>query len=236
MKDSTFWAGLDWHADSVKVAVFSATGSEPIERFEFVPDERGLARLLRRLRTYGTRVHCVYEAGPCGYELQRYLARHRVDCEVAAPSLIPRRAGDRVKTDRRDADKLGRLYRAGELTLVPVPDEKQEALRDLLRAREDVREDLLRRRHRLSKFLLRHGHRFRDGQAWTRRHWSWIRSIRFEDVHAQNVFEEYLTAVTEGIEQVGRFDRFVDEASHRPDYAAKAARFQALRGVATEPL
>jgi len=151
---------------------------------------------------------------------------------VAAPSLIPRRPGDRVKTDRRDADKLGRLYRAGELTLLPVPDEKQEALRDLLRAREDVREDLLRRRHRLSKFLLRHGHRYRDGSAWTRRHWDWVHSIRFEDPHAQIVFEEYLAAVTEGIEQVARFDRFVDEASHRPEYAAKAGRFQALRGVA----
>src|SRR5512144_3187693 len=166
MKDSTFWVGLDWHADSVKVSVFSPAGNEPVGRFEFVPDERGLVRLCKRLRSYGGRPRCVYEAGPCGYELQRYLSRHRVDCEVAAPSLIPRRPGDRVKTDRRDADKLGRLYRAGELTVVPVPDEKQEALRDLLRAREDVREDLLRRRHRLSKFLLRRGYRYRQGKAW----------------------------------------------------------------------
>lgn len=232
MKDSTFWVGLDWHADSMKVSVFSATGSEPVERFEVVPDDRGLVRLRRRLTSYGTRVRCVYEAGPCGYELQRRMARGRVRCEVAAPSLIPRRPGDRVKTDRRDADKLGRLYRAGELTLVPVPDERLEALRDLLRAREGAREDLLRRRHRLSKFLLRHGHRFRDGQAWTQRHWAWIRSIRFEDLHAQIVFEEYLTAVTEGLEQVGRFDRFVEEASRRPEHAAKVNRFQALRGVA----
>lgn len=233
MKDSSFWVGLDWHADSVMVSVFSATGSEPIERFEIVPDDRGLSRLRRRLRTHGTRLHCVYEAGPCGYELQRYLARHRVACEVAAPSLIPRRPGDRVKTDRRDADKLGRLYRAGELTLVPIPDERQEALRDLLRAREDAREDLLRRRHRLSKFLLRRGYRYRQGKAWTQRHWAWIRSIRFEDPHSRTVFEEYLVAVTEGFEQVGRYDRFVEEASHSPEYAAKAGRFQALRGVAS---
>ncbi len=172
MKDSTFWVGLDWHADSVKVSVFSATGSEPVERFEIVPDDRGLARLRKRLRSHGGRLRCVYEAGPCGYDPQRYLAQGRVACEIAAPSLIPSRPGDRVKTDRRDADKLGRLYRAGELTLVPVPDPGQEALRDLLRAREDAQEDLLRRRHRLSKFLLRRGYRYRDGSAWTQRHWA----------------------------------------------------------------
>jgi transposase len=233
MKDFTFWIGLDWHADSVKVSVFSATGSEPVERFEVVPDDRGLARLRRRLKSYGGRPRCVYEAGPCGYELQRYLARHRVVCEIAAPSLIPRRPGDRVKTDRRDADKLGRLYRAGELAMVPVPDERQEALRDLLRAREDAREDLLRRRHRLSKFLLRRGYRYREGQAWTQRHWAWIRSIHFEDLDSRTVFEEYLAGVTEGLEQVGRYDQFVEAASHRPEYATRASRFQALRGVAT---
>jgi transposase len=233
MKNSTFWVGFDWHADSVKASVFSATGSEPVERFEFVPDERGLARLRRRLSAYGSRVQCVYEAGPCGYELQRYLGRHRLHCEVAAPSLIPRRPGDRVKTDRRDADKLGRLYRAGELTLVPVPDESQEALRDLLRAREDAGEDLLRRRHRLTKFLLRRGYRYREGNAWTQRHWAWIRSIHFDDLHSQTVFEEYLAAVTEELEQVSRFDQFVEQASRSPEYAANAARFQSLRGVAT---
>jgi len=233
MKDSTFWVGLDWHADSVKVSVFSATGSEPVERFEIVPDDRGLARLRKRLRSHGGRLRCVYEAGPCGYDPQRYLAQGRVACEIAAPSLIPSRPGDRVKTDRRDADKLGRLYRAGELTLVPVPDPGQEALRDLLRAREDAQEDLLRRRHRLSKFLLRRGYRYRDGSAWTQRHWAWIRSIHFEDLHSQTVYEEYLAAVTEGLDRIARFDRFVEETSHLPEYATRAGRFQTLRGVAT---
>ncbi len=109
---------------------------------------------MRRLKALGRDVRCVYEAGPCGYEPQRALAAARIACAVAAPSLIPRRPGDRVKTDRRDADKLGRLYRAGELTLVTIPDQGQEALRDLIRAQEDAKVDLLRRRHRLGKFLL----------------------------------------------------------------------------------
>jgi len=224
---------MDVHADSVTVSVFSTKGSEPVERFEVVPDDRGLARLVKRLKARGARVRCVYEAGPCGYELQRYLSRRGVVCEVAAPSLVPRRPGERVKTDRRDADKLGRLYRAGELSLVAVPDPKLEALRDLLRAREDAREDLLRRRHRLSKFLLRHGHRYRDGQNWTQRHWSWIRSIHFQDVHAHAVLEEYVIAVDEQLEQVKRFDRLIEEASQKPEHATKVDRFKTLRGVGT---
>lgn len=233
MKDFTFWVGLDWHADSVAVSVFEAKSREPLERFETVPDTRGLARLIRRLNGFGRDVRCVYEAGPCGYDPQRMLARAGIVCAVAAPSLIPRRAGDRVKTDRRDADKLGRLYRAGELTLVTVPDEGQEALRDLVRAREDASVDLLRRRHRLSKFLLRHGHRYRDGKAWTQRHWTWIRAIRFEQSHAQAVFEEYQAAVVEQLEQLARFNQLLQQAAELPELAAKASPFQTLRGVST---
>lgn len=232
MKDSTIWVGLDWHADSVVGSVFAATGSEPLERLEVVPDARGLARLMRRLKALGRDVRCVYEAGPCGYEPQRALAAARIACAVAAPSLIPRRPGDRVKTDRRDADKLGRLYRAGELTLVTIPDQGQEALRDLIRAREDAKVDLLRRRHRLGKFLLRHGHRYRDGRAWTQRHWGWIRSIHFEQPHSQAAFEQYQAAVVKELEQVARFDQLLEQAADAPELAAKASRFQALRGVA----
>ncbi len=233
MKDSTIWVGLDWHADSVVGSVFAATGSEPLERLEGVPDARGLARLTRRLKGLGRDVRCVYEAGPCGYEPQRTLARAGIACAVAAPSLIPRRPGDRVKTDRRDAEKLGRFYRAGELTLITIPDRGQEALRDLVRAREDAKVDLLRRRHRLGKFLLRYGYRYRDGSAWTQRHWRWIRSIHFQQPHAQAVFEQYQAAVVEELEQVAQLDHLLQEAAQAPELAAKASRFQTLRGVAT---
>jgi transposase len=231
MKDFTFWVGMDLHADSVQVSVFSSRGNEPVERFELVPDERGWARAVRRLKALGPRVRCVYEAGPCGYEPQRLLAKRGVPCEVAAPSLIPRRPGDRVKTDRRDADKLARLYRAGELTLIAVPSSRQEALRDLLRAREAAYADLLRRRHRLSKFLLRQGYRYRAGSSWTQRHWAWIRAIKFENSDQQTVLEEYLTAVEEALAQVHRFDRLVEEAVRRPENVAEVDRLRALRGV-----
>jgi transposase len=233
MKNFTIWVGIDDHADSIKVSVFGSVGSEPLERLEVVPDDRGLRQLVRRLRVRGRAVRCVYEAGPCGYELYRYLRQHGIGCEVAAPALTPRRPGQKVKTDRRDADKLARLHRAGELTLIRVPDEEQEALRDLVRAREDAKEDLLRRRHRLSKFLLRHGQRYRQGQNWTQRHWSFIRSIHFDDVHAQAVLEEYVLAIAEQVEQIKRLDSLMGEASRRPEYAEKVGRLKVLRGVAT---
>ncbi|MFN2386687.1 MAG: IS110 family transposase [Thermoanaerobaculia bacterium] len=231
MKDSTFWVGLDWHADWVTGSVFGATGSAPLERLEVVPDARGLARLIRRLKGLGRDVRCVYEAGPCGYEPQRALTRAGIACAVAASSLIPRRPGDRVKTDRRDAEKLGRLYRAGELTLANVPDERQEALRDLVRAREDASADLLRRRHRLSKFLLRHGHRYRDGKAWTQRHGGWIRGIHFTQPYAHSVFEEYQAAIIEQLDQLARFDRLLEQAARTPELAERTAHLQALRGI-----
>ena len=233
MKDSTIWVGIDDHADSLKVSVFGVAGSEPLERFELVPDERGLRQLVRRLKALGSDVRSVYEAGPCGYELYRYLRGRGIGCEVAAPALTPQRPGQRVKTDRRDADKLGRFHRSGELTLIRVPDESQEALRDLVRAREDAQEDLMRRRHRLSKFLLRHGHRYRQGQNWTERHWTFIRSIHFDDVHAQAVLEEYVLAITEQADQVKRFDQRMEEASRQPQYAEKIGHLKVLRGVAT---
>jgi len=233
MRDFTVWVGMDVHADSVVVSVFGREGFDPVERFEVMPDDRGLARLVKRLRAHGSRVGCVYEAGPCGYELQRFLSRRGLACAVTAPSLIPQRPGDRVKTDKRDADKLGRLYRSGELTLISVPDEQQEAVRDLVRAREDAQEDLLRRRHRLSKFLLRHGQRYRDGQSWTLRHWAFIRAIRFVDPNAVAVLDEYVIGVHAQIERVKKLDRLLEEASKRPEHASKVDRFKVLRGVGT---
>src|SRR5437588_3640606 len=125
-------------------------------------------------------VRVTYEAGPTGYGLARELVKRGVGCVVAAPSKIPRASGDRVKTDRRDAELLVRLLLAGKLHAVRVPGPEEEALRDLVRAREAVRIDLMRGRHRLSKLLLRHGIRFDDGPAWTQRHRDWLAQAALE--------------------------------------------------------
>lgn len=153
MHDSITWVGMDVHKESIVVAAISGEG-KTTTRWEIPNTDKGQARLVARLREMGD-VRCVYEAGPCGYDLRRILDTKNIHCDVIAPSMIPVRPGDRVKTDRRDAEKLARMHRMGELSAIHVPTRSQEALRDLLRAREDACEDLVRRRHRLQKFLLR---------------------------------------------------------------------------------
>jgi transposase len=147
-----------------------------------------IRRLFTRLKREGPVVAC-YEAGVAGYDLHRQLMVLEVPCDVVAPALTPRRPGQRVKTDRRDAAKLVRLFRAGELTAIHVPDEAEEAGRDLLRCRDDVRRDVLRWRHRLLKLLARHGRVYLAGRNWSQRHWRWIREQRFDLAPLQRALE-----------------------------------------------
>jgi transposase len=187
---------MDAHKRSISVAVLPPGSREPIEWqvLNRTEDIRRLARKLVRMAA-GGEVRCCYEAGPCGFALKRELeAAAPLVCEVIAPSLIPIRPGERVKTDRRDARKLARLLRAGELTEVHPPSEAEEAVRDLVRCREDIREDLLRCRHRLAKLLLRRG-RIYSGHAWTQAHRQWLRSLAWEQGADQVVFDDYLRAV-----------------------------------------
>jgi transposase len=165
--------------------------------------------------------------------LYRKLRKAGIHCDVIAPSMTPRKPGERVKTNRRDARNLGRLYRAGELTSIEVPDEKQEALRDLVRAREDVREDLTRRQHRLSRFLLRQGMAYTEGTSWTMKHWRWIGKITFEDANLQTVLEESIRSVQQSQEQLKAFDARIEETAVKPEYERKVARYKTLRGVRT---
>ena len=148
MDNRITWVGMDVHKESIVVTAIGHDSDRANARFEIPNTDTGVHRLVKRLREMGD-VQCAYEAGPCGYELRRFLSSQEIPCDVVAPSLIPKKAGDRVKTDRRDAEKLARLHRMGELTPIRVPTPAQEALRDLVRTREDAKEDALRRRHRL---------------------------------------------------------------------------------------
>jgi transposase len=177
-------------------------------------------------------MQCAYEAGPCGYDLRRFLETKGIACDVIAPSLIPKKPGDRVKTDKKDAEKIARMHRMGELTAIRVPTPAQEALRDLLRAREDANEDLVRRRHRLQKFLLRQGRRY-EGKNWTRDHWRWIRAQKFTDRNFETVLSEYIAAIDQEIERIGRLDAQIEEESKNPEIAPAVARLKTLRGVKT---
>jgi transposase len=225
------FVGLDVHKDSISVALLRPGQDDPDqERIPNTPEE--VRRLVGRWAD-PARVRVCYEAGPCGYELQRQLRSLGVDCVVIAPALTPRRPGDRVKTDRRDARKLCRLFRAGELTTIRIPPPDEEAVRDLLRLREDLGEDILRARHRLSKFLLRHGRVFRDTTNWTKAHWSWIRAQRFDLPLLERLRDEHVVAIEMRIAQRDQLDRELHAIALTLPYAAAVRRLSALRGVRT---
>ncbi|MEK7994263.1 MAG: transposase, partial [Planctomycetota bacterium] len=210
MHDSITRIGMGVHKESIHVAAVNGAG-ETAARWESPNTLKGKERLAKRLSEWGT-LRCAYEAGPCGYDLRRFLEGTGIRCDVIAPSLIPKKPGDRVKMDRKDAEKIARMHRMGELTTIHVPTPAQEALRDLLRAREDANEDLVRRRHRLQKFFLRQGRRF-EGKSWTRAHWRWIRAQKFEDQNSLTVLCEYIAAIDQELERIGRLDAQIEQES-----------------------
>jgi transposase len=231
-KNNIVWVGMDTDTKKNQIALYRGWETEA-EEFEAGMDGRGIKRLIERFKREEGEVRCVYEAGPCGYQLYRKMREAGIHCDVIAPSLTPRKPGNRVKTNRRDARNLGRLYRAGELTVIAVPNEQQEAVRDLTRAREDVREELTRRQHRLNRFVHRYGYHYAEGERWTKKHWAWIRKIRFEDANLQVILDESIRAVEQSVEQLKTYDAKIGENAAKPEYASRVARYQTLRGVKT---
>jgi transposase len=223
------FVGLDVHKDSITIAVADADGSAP-EVVGTVPHE--LRAVLKQLRKLGTpaQLRCCYEAGPTGFGLCRALKDAGMDCIVVAPSLIPKQAGDRVKTDSRDAVKLARFLRSGDLTAVHVPDAQTEAMRDLERAREDEKRAERTARHVLSKFLLRHGCRY-TGKSWSQRHLDWIRTLHFEFEAQRRVLASYLHAVEQAGERVAQLTRDIEEMVETWSLKPLVKALQALRGV-----
>jgi transposase len=205
MFESTTIIAFDQHAASVVAAVLLPGVRTPALQ-ALGSDLPTIGRFVDRVAAQGA-IRCCYEAGPCGFELQRFLTAHHVPCDVIAPALIPRRPGARVKTDRRDAAQLAILYRAGALTAIHIPTEQEEAARDLLRCREDIRADLLRARHRLSKFLLRHGRRFTaTKKAWTKRHAAWLQAQRWPVPALEQTHRAYVRAVDEAVARLQAVD------------------------------
>jgi transposase len=226
--------GLDVHAETIAVAVAEPTGE--VRSIGVIPNRSdAIHRLMKKLGPLGQLRVC-YEAGPTGYVVYWQLTALGVRCEVVAPTLVPVKAGDRVKTDRRDAEKLARSYRAGDLTPVWVPDASHEALRDLVRAREAAKKDQLRARHRLGKFLLRHGRRPAERMTpWTQRHLTWIKqAVHFEQPAQEATLLDYLHEVEHMTERVERLERAIDDAlvAAPPRMRAVVEALQALRGIA----
>jgi transposase len=235
MAKRSLFLGLDVHAETIAVAAAEGVRGGQVRSLGVIPNSpQALRRLLKKLGAPG-KIHACYEAGPCGYALYWQLTEFGVDCEVVAPTLVPVKAGDRVKTDRRDALKLARSHRAGELTAVWVPEPAHEALRDLVRAREVAKRDQLRARQRLGKFLLRRGLRRPERtSAWGARHLEWMRSLTFEHRPQQAVLVDYLAEVDHAADRIRRLEQCIDEAIEELPRETRAlvAGLQALRGVA----
>jgi len=189
------YIGLDVHKETIAVAVARAGRTDPEFRGEIANRPKTVAKLVERLSQEfdGEVLLFCYEAGPCGYVLYRQILELGHDCQVVAPSLIPKKPGERIKTDRRDAGKLSRFLRSGDLTAVWVPDEEQEAMRDLTRTRDDFKAQERKARQQLNAYVLRHGHSWPSNRTrWTKTHYNWLESLRFPHDWQQMVLQEYM--------------------------------------------
>jgi transposase len=232
MKNTTKFIGLDVSKEKIAVAI-ADVGREAPRYYGMIPHTAEAIRSLVKKLGQPENLSMCYEAGPTGYPLYRLLTSIGVHCDIIAPSLIPQKPGERVKTDKRDAIRLAQLYRAGELTTIHVPSEEGEALRDLVRCREDAKEDELRARHRLTKFLMRHEIRPPDGvNRWTVKYYRWLDTLKFEYSSARVVFQEYYHQLKELQQRVLRLEEEIREQSTKNVHAPMIQALQSLRGIA----
>jgi transposase len=231
-QSSTLYVGLDVHTESIAVAyVAKDHGAEVIYLGTIGTRQCDIDTLIRTMQSKAKQLVFVYEAGPCGYWLYRYLRKKGYECWVVAPSLIPKKAGDRVKTDRRDAVHLARLMRSGELTPVYVPAVEDEAIRDLSRAREDALRDLKAAKFRLKAFLLRHDIRYTGRATWNPAHLRWLAEVVCATPAQQIVFQEYVRAVNEQTERLARLEQELQEQVKSWRLNPVVEALQARRGV-----
>jgi len=231
----SIFVGLDVHKDSIDIALVEGDRKATVRFYGTVGgDLADLEKAVRKIRKAHpfAEFHFVYEAGPCGYDIYRYLTRAGSDCMVVAPSMIPKRSGNRVKTDRRDAIMLASLHRAGELDPVFVPREEDEAMRDLVRAREDAVKATRVAKQQLKGFLLRHGIKFSGSGDWKPSYMRWLAELKMPNSAQQIVMQDYINAVKDGNERVTRFNVQIREVLPSWELAPVVTALQAMRGVA----
>lgn len=225
---------MDVHKKSISIAALFPGQEKPTE-WTIDHNEASIRKLVKKLQkeSAGGEIRACYEAGPCGYALQRRLAKSSIVCEVIAPSLIPTKPGDHIKNDRRDARKQVFLLQAGLLTEVSAPTEEEESIRDLCRCREDMKEDLHRAQHRLVKMLLRRGLVFGSGRAWSQAHRRWLEELRFDSVFDQVVFDDYRYAIEHLERRIDAIDEQLEKAAAAPLYREQVGWLRCFRGINT---
>jgi len=232
MNQNILFIGMDVHKESIEIAISDGNTQETRRYGKIGGTRDAMRKALIKLVAPGKSLHFCYEAGPCGYEIYRQISQLGHHCSVVAPSLIPTKPGERVKTDRRDSEKLCRLDRAGELTPVWVPDQEQEAMRDLTRAREDMKGLERISKQRLNAFLLRYARIYESGKSrWTQAHFRWLERLKFDVAVQQIVFQEYVEAIKQAEARVAGLEQEMEKALESWSLAPVVESLMALRGV-----
>jgi len=231
MISKEYYIGMDVHKETVQIAVFEERGEEPIYERQLNNDTELLVKEAVRFARKGKTV-VAYESGCLGYVIHRAMEKAKIPCYVLPANKVAKKRDSRIKTDKRDARLIGRELRSDSIRPISVPDSADEATRDLLRCREDIKGDLRRMKQRLLKFLLRHGHRFTEGECnWTVKNWRWIDKIEFTHEHERIVFEEYRSQIRSLEERLTRLEEQIIEAAESPRYKAKVSKLRAFKGI-----
>ncbi len=232
MKKKVLYVGLDVHKKTTDVAIVPGRSNGKVRSYGKIDSTLdALNKLIKKLEVDDKQLRFVYEAGPCGYQIYRHLDSKGIHCSVVAPSLIPRRSGDRIKTDRRDAINLARLFRAGELTSIYVPTVEDEAIRDLVRCRDDIKRFEKKARQRLLSFLLRHGYQYSGKRNWTKGFYNWLATVKFSHSAQQVTLQEYIETANECSERIKRITEQIQVHVEEWSRARFVKAYQALRGV-----
>lgn len=231
-KLTTRFVGLDTHKDTIVIALADEGRAGEVCNYGTIPHTHAaLERFLRKQISQNVELRCVYEAGPTGYGLYHYLTNNGIDCIVTAPSMIPKKSGAKIKNDRRDAQELARLHRSGDLGAIYVPEPEDEAMRDLIRSRDDARIACRKAKQRLLSFLLRHGRTYSGKSRWTRAHYNWLADIKMGHPAQQIALQEYIASVEETNERVSRLTQEITKLVKGWRFEPVVGAIQALRGV-----
>lgn len=226
------YVGLDVHKDSITIAIADEGRDGNVRVYGKIANNHDqIDKVVRKLISQNTVLRCVYEAGPCGYAIYRYLKNKGIDCVVVAPALIPKKSGDKIKNDRRDATKLAALHRAGELTVVYVPDEQDEALRDLVRARGDIQKALRSVKQQINSFLLRHAIDYPGKSKWSKAHINWLEDLKMPHPSQQIALTEYLDMMATTEARIGRINQQIEGFSRTWRLGPVVEALQCFRGI-----